>query len=72
MIKNKYQMLVFCENENGEADIFGCVVEATEDQMSVGAHYDIAEKMAIEKGYEPKMSADEFEPAFKMVNYKWD
>lgn len=56
---NKIKMIVACRNSSGEADMFSCTLEATQDEYLLGKHYDFAEKLAEESGYEgPFVSFD--------------
>lgn len=48
---NKIKMIVACRNSSGESDMFVCTVETTEEQHSLGEHYNLAEKQAQENGY---------------------
>ena len=44
--------VVACRNANGEPDFFPCTVNASQEQYDEGEHYDEAEQIAAEQGYE--------------------
>lgn len=46
------KMMVACINANGESDLFVCTVHCTAAQRANGDHYEMAEEMALEAGYE--------------------
>lgn len=50
----KVKCLVMCTNANGEADCVPVVVECTKAEYENGKHYDAAEGICSENGYEPK------------------
>ena len=49
---NKIKIMVAGSNSNGEADFFVCTVEANEDQVDAGEHYDMAKELAESSGFE--------------------
>ncbi len=49
----KIKCLVMCRNANGEADCVPVVVECTKKEYENGEHYDAAEGICRENGYEP-------------------
>ena len=55
----EYKMIVAAINGNGEPDFYFCKVRCTGQQYDNGYHYALAEKKAIENGYEPKLAYDE-------------
>lgn len=46
------KVVVACRNASGSSDMPVFDVAATQDQIDLGEHYDLAEKMASEAGYE--------------------
>lgn len=46
------KIVVACRNASGSSDMPVFDVAATQDQIDLGEHYDLAEKMASEAGYE--------------------
>jgi hypothetical protein len=61
--KKPIKCAVFCNNSQGEPDIFFCQLKATEEEFENGEHYDAAEELAVKGGYEPHLACDENDPA---------
>jgi hypothetical protein len=58
----KHKVAVACTNANGEADLVVTIVEVTEDQITLGEHYNAAEAQVESEGYEkPFICFDEHE-----------
>lgn len=55
--------IVAAVNASGEPDFFFCKVECSKEQYDNGEHYEAAEELAEEEGYEPKLAYDERDPA---------
>lgn len=51
-INLKQKIFVACTNANGEADMFVCEVESTQEEITNGKHYEKAKSLALENGYE--------------------
>ena len=49
----KQKVMVAGRNSDGSADMFACSVEVSEEQFNLGVHYDAAESLALEAGFEP-------------------
>jgi len=66
--------MVAAINANGEADFYFVKADCSGCQYDVGEHYDAAENQAIEKGYEPKLTFDEWDTAGKSIldHFVWD
>jgi hypothetical protein len=62
-MRKTIQCAVFGTNSNGETDIFFCKVNADEEQIENGDHYDAAKDTACNYGYEPYLACDENDPA---------
>jgi len=60
-MKNE-KMKVACTNANGEADVFCCTLNVSQEDYDLGKHYDLAKEQAKEFGYEhPFVCFDEHE-----------
>ena len=68
----KIKCMVTERNASGDADFFIVKVKCTEEQYSLGEHYDAAEQSAYEYGYEPVLTFDENEAAGKLICDKFD
>ena len=69
--------IVACHNSNGEPDLFFVKVEATEDQIENGEHYDRARREAELCGYDAGITSvtfDESDSAGKAMLdlFQWD
>lgn len=68
------KVIVGCESEKGK-DLFFVKVEATQEQIDAGLHYDAAEGI-IQENYEvegPFWSADETDPcAAVFCHFEWE
>lgn len=51
--------IVAGRNADGEPDLYFVIVEATEEQIENGEHYDAANANAYNNGYEPFLVYDE-------------
>lgn len=51
--------IVAATNSNGEPDLYFVTVNATEEQIENGRHYDAAKAHAEQAGYEPALCYDE-------------
>lgn len=72
MLRTK--VMVAARNSNGDPDFFFCIVKSTFEEYNEGEHYVLAERMAIEQGYEPHLSFDENDPAGKAIldHFIWE
>jgi len=52
-IMKEQNVFVACRNSNGSADFFITEVKCTQAEYDLGKHYDRAEELAKEEGYEP-------------------
>lgn len=50
--KGKIRVLVACRNASGSSDMALFDVHASQSQIDLGEHYDLAEEMASEAGFE--------------------
>lgn len=69
------RMMIACVNANGESDFFFLKVGADKNQIENGDHYNFAEAIAEEQGYEhPMVSFDEKDSAGKAIleHFVWD
>jgi hypothetical protein len=72
-MKHTIKCAVFGINSNGETDIFFCKVEAEEEQIENGDHYDAAKDEAATCGYDPVIACDENDPAGAVMQLmNWD
>ncbi|MCD8476051.1 MAG: hypothetical protein LRY40_06395 [Shewanella fodinae] len=56
------KMVVACRNSNGEADLYVCDIDVTDEDVAEGKHYDLAEELAEGDGYqEPFLCFDRYE-----------
>lgn len=62
-MRKTIQCAAFGTNANGDTDIFFCKVNAEEEQIENGYHYDAIKDKACEYGYEPYLACDEDDPA---------
>lgn len=62
-----HKMIVAAVNANGEPDFYFCKVRCNAEQYDNGDHYVLAERKAIDEGYEPKLSYDENDDAGKSI-----
>jgi hypothetical protein len=51
-MKSLHKIIVACSNSKGSGDMFVCEVNASEDQVNNGDHYDMAKNLAEDSGYE--------------------
>ena len=68
------KMMVAAVNANGEPDFYFCKVRCTFEEYNNGEHYVLAERKAIDEGYEPHLSFDEDDPAGKAIldKFVWE
>jgi hypothetical protein len=67
--------IVAGHNANGEPDLYFCKVRCTEQQIDNGEHYERAQRVAQDDGYDEKNVAfDEFDPAGAAMLglFEWD
>jgi hypothetical protein len=66
-LRLKTKVAVLARDASGAPDIVFFTVECTKGEYAEGGHYDKAEQQAVSEGYEPVMSFDEFDPAWKVM-----
>lgn len=68
------RMIVAAINANGEPDFYFCKVRCNPEQYANGDHYEFAEKMAVEEGYEPRLAYDEYDLGGKAIldHFVWN
>ena len=66
------QCVVACMCSEGPV-FFPCKVEIPEEEYDVGTHYDMAEQLALDEGYEgPAVVFDENDgPDWLFANFNW-
>ena len=57
------RVAVLCRNANGEPEFVWVLVRASRDVYERGEHYEIAEEVAQDRGYDPEFSFDEHDAA---------
>lgn len=57
--RKEVKMIVAAVNANGEPDFFFCKVCCNQEEYDNGEHYDAANALAEEEGYEPKLAYDQ-------------
>ena len=72
MLRTK--VIVAALNANGEPDFFFCIIRCTLEEYENAEHYVLAERRAIDEGYEPRLSFDENDAAGKAIldHFVWD
>jgi len=73
-MKKHIKCIVSVTNSNGEPDLFFIIVNATEEQIENGEHYDTAKDEACDYGYEPYLVYDENDSAGKSMLslFQWE
>ncbi len=66
------RVVVAALNSNGEPDFFFCKVRCTFEEYQDGEHYALAERKAIDEGYEPRLSYDGIDQPWLMEHFEWD
>lgn len=68
------RVVVAALNSNGEPDFYFVKIRSTYEEYQDGEHYALAERKAIDEGYEPRISFDELDPAGKAIleHFVWD
>lgn len=68
------RVIVAALNASGEPDLFFCKVRCTGEQYNNAEHYVLAERKAIDEGYEPRLAFDENDCAGKAIldKFNWN
>lgn len=64
----KVRVLVVGRNSAGASDIMVAEVACTQSEIDEGAHYDRANEVAANAGFEPKIAIDESDPAWSFFS----
>ncbi len=64
--------MVAAEDYSGIPDFYFCTVECSKESYRNGKHYDLAENMATDNGYTPKLVFDENDTGGTLIIDKFD
>ena len=64
----KVKCIVAGYNASGSPDLFPVQIECTTEEYNDGGHYERAEALAEQEGYEPKLVIDERDDGFELIN----